>query len=196
MSANAPVAAQPDPNQKKPKNKMLIGCVIAGGVVLCLIVPITGILAAIAIPNFIRYQCKSKQSEAKSTLKSLYYAEQSFYAEHNFYSSDLKSINFQTNGTTHYLYGFAEAGPGNLRKSEEPADYDESRQTSGTVSDKRGSPLTVEDLPGETLVDRDHFVAGAVGDIGSSSGLLDTWTIDEKGTPKNTFSGCGERSFE
>ena len=56
MSANAPLAAQADPNQKKPKNKLVIGCVIATGVVLCLIVPIIGILAAIAIPNFLKYQ--------------------------------------------------------------------------------------------------------------------------------------------
>src|SRR3954464_15637515 len=152
MSANAPVAAQPDPNQKKPKSKWLIGCMIVGGVFLCLIVPITGILAAIAIPNFMKFQCKSKQSEAKTTLRSLYYAEQSFYAEHNFYTSDLKAINFESYGAHHYLFGFSEAGPGNLRKGEEPADYDESRQTSGTVSDKHGSPLTVDDLPSGTVV--------------------------------------------
>ena len=199
MSTNRPVPAQPDPSAKK-SNKMMIGCMIAGGVFLCLVVPITGILAAIAIPNFIKFKCRSQQSEAKANLRSLQIAEQVFYGDHNFYTSDLKALDFhpEAGRATHYLYGFAEAGPGNVRKSEQPADYDETRQTSlalgNSVSDKHGSSLTVDDLPSETIVDRDHFVAGAVGDIGN--GGLDLWTIDEKSSPKNTFSACGSRSDE
>ena len=36
----------------------LIGCVV----VIPVIVAVVGILAAIAIPNFLKFQCKSKQS--------------------------------------------------------------------------------------------------------------------------------------
>ena len=39
---------------------------------LMIVVAIIGILAAIAIPNFLRFQARARQSEASSTLKALY----------------------------------------------------------------------------------------------------------------------------
>ena len=39
---------------------------------LMIVVAIIGILAAIAIPNFVRFQCRSKQSEAKTNLNAIY----------------------------------------------------------------------------------------------------------------------------
>src|ERR1700690_2898460 len=38
-------------------------------------IPVIGILAAIAIPNFIKFQARSKQSECKTYLKSAFTAE-------------------------------------------------------------------------------------------------------------------------
>ncbi len=52
---------------------------------LMIVVAIIGILAAIAIPNFVKFQCRSKQSEAKTNLKALYVAEESYYAEQDVY---------------------------------------------------------------------------------------------------------------
>ena len=52
---------------------------------LMIVVAIIGILAAIAIPNFIKFQCRSKQSEAKGNLKALYVAEESYRAEQDKY---------------------------------------------------------------------------------------------------------------
>ncbi|MDH4229486.1 MAG: prepilin-type N-terminal cleavage/methylation domain-containing protein, partial [Nitrospirota bacterium] len=39
---------------------------------LMIVVAIIGILAAVAIPNFLQYQAKSKQSEARVLLSGLY----------------------------------------------------------------------------------------------------------------------------
>ena len=39
---------------------------------LMIVVAIIGILAAIAIPNFLTYQCRAKQSEAKSNLGAIF----------------------------------------------------------------------------------------------------------------------------
>ena len=48
---------------------------------LMIVVAIIGILAAIAVPNFIKFQCRSKQSEAKGNLKALYVSQESTRAE-------------------------------------------------------------------------------------------------------------------
>jgi type IV pilus assembly protein PilA len=48
---------------------------------LMIVVAIIGILAAIAIPNFLTYQMKSRQSEAKTNLQAIKTSEVSFQAE-------------------------------------------------------------------------------------------------------------------
>ena len=55
---------------------------------LMIVVAIIGILAAIAIPNFVKFQCRSKQSEAKGNLKALYVAQESYRAEFDKYVTD------------------------------------------------------------------------------------------------------------
>ena len=52
---------------------------------LMIVVAIIGILAAIAVPNFIKFQCRSKQSEAKGNLKALYVSQESTRAENDAY---------------------------------------------------------------------------------------------------------------
>ena len=48
---------------------------------LMIVVAIIGILAAIAIPNFLRFQAKSKQSEAKTNLGGIFTAEIAYFGE-------------------------------------------------------------------------------------------------------------------
>ena len=52
---------------------------------LMIVVAIIGILAAIAIPNFLQYQLKSRQSEAKTNLQAIKTSEVSFQAERGCY---------------------------------------------------------------------------------------------------------------
>ena len=54
---------------------------------LMIVVAIIGILAAIAIPNFLRFQLKAKSAEGKTNLAAIRTAEQSYYSEFGFYVS-------------------------------------------------------------------------------------------------------------
>jgi type IV pilus assembly protein PilA len=53
---------------------------------LMIVVAIIGILAAIAIPNFMTYQCKAKQAEAKSVLGSIRVLQEAYLAEFDTYA--------------------------------------------------------------------------------------------------------------
>lgn len=86
------------------------GLAIAALCVSGLMVPMSGCLAAIAIPNFVKFQCRSKQSEAKANLKALYFSEESFRADKNGYSTDLAALQFQPFGAkVRYEYVVVEA---------------------------------------------------------------------------------------
>ena len=55
---------------------------------LMIVVAIIGILAAIAIPNFLRFQLKSKTSEGKVNLAAIRTAEESYLAEFGIYVAE------------------------------------------------------------------------------------------------------------
>jgi prepilin-type N-terminal cleavage/methylation domain-containing protein len=68
---------------------------------LMIVVAIIGILAAIAIPNFLNYQCKAQQSEAKANLGALRVAQEAYYAANDAYATDgdtLKETGFAVKG--------------------------------------------------------------------------------------------------
>jgi type IV pilus assembly protein PilA len=56
---------------------------------LMIVVAIIGILAAIAIPNFLRFQLKSKTSEGKVNLAAIRTAEESYLAEFGNYVASI-----------------------------------------------------------------------------------------------------------
>jgi len=58
---------------------------------LMIVVVIIGILAALAIPRFMRSTTKSKQSEAKQLLKQIYTLQHAYRQEFNFYACNAVS---------------------------------------------------------------------------------------------------------
>ncbi|MBF0391025.1 MAG: dolichyl-phosphate-mannose--protein mannosyltransferase [Desulfamplus sp.] len=67
-----------------------------------IVVAIIGILAAIAIPNFINYQCKAKQAEAKSGLGTIRSMQEAYFAEYDAYADSMDKIGFASKGTARY----------------------------------------------------------------------------------------------
>ncbi|MFT3712920.1 MAG: prepilin-type N-terminal cleavage/methylation domain-containing protein [Archangium sp.] len=71
---------------------------------LMIVVGIIGILAAIAIPNFIRFQAKSKQAEARTNMKAVFTGERSRFGEKDRYSAAIAEIGFAPERGNRYLY--------------------------------------------------------------------------------------------
>ncbi len=59
---------------------------------LMIVVAIIGILAAIAIPNFLRFQLRSRVGEGKTNLAGIRTAEEAYYAEYNTYLSSSTAL--------------------------------------------------------------------------------------------------------
>ena len=121
---------------------------------LMIVVAIIGILAAIAIPNFLQYQAKAKQSEAKRNLVAIHTGEIAYFAEHNNYVDDFNAIGFSVTGSSQRYY------------------YELGNASSGTLP------------PGCTASTLDNvsssgFKAAAVGNIDGDA-TCDVWTIDDQ----------------
>ncbi|MGZ3726177.1 MAG: type IV pilin protein [Pseudobdellovibrio sp.] len=78
---------------------------------LMVVVAIIGVLAAIGIPEYSKFQAKARQSEAKLSLAALFTAEESFRQHWNTFSVDLNNIGFSVQGTRlRYVTGFQPVG--------------------------------------------------------------------------------------
>ena len=74
---------------------------------LLIVVVTLGILAAIAIPNYLNYQCKAKQTEAKTNLDQLFAMQEVYRSEYDTYSNSLLAIGWGTIGQSRYTYAIS-----------------------------------------------------------------------------------------
>ncbi len=89
---------------------------------LMIVVAIIGILASIAIPNFMKFLAKTKRSEAKYNLEAIYKCEASWFGENDSYSNSFGTIRWRPDGTIYFytfsvgteLYGLGLAAPAGL----------------------------------------------------------------------------------
>lgn len=79
---------------------------------LMVVVAIIGVLAAVAIPNFQIYQAKSKMSEARLQLSSIYMAETSFMSEFDSYGTCTGTMGYIRAARGYYAVGFSANNPG------------------------------------------------------------------------------------
>ncbi|WNG13364.1 type IV pilin protein [Cystobacter fuscus] len=74
---------------------------------LMLVLVIIGILAAIALPNFLKRQSLSKQAEAKANLKTWFSAQRAHYQEYGKYSALVHDVGFSPERGNRYAYYFS-----------------------------------------------------------------------------------------
>ena len=169
---------------------------------LMIVVAIIAILAAIAIPNFLHFQCKSKQSEIKTNLGGLFVTEKTFLGEANTYSTDLVSVGWQPDGSPLYIYGFGLNYPTSLPTV---PNYDGTRNTTGNPAvigsparyntskmiTLSGTPLAQSDLPFTNCTGQ-TFIIGGAGDVNPDPGTiqLDNWTVDDRRQFQTVIDDC------
>jgi len=174
---------------------------------LMVVVAIIGILAAVAIPNYQKYQARARQSEAKMSLASLYTAEQSFAVESTTYSLCLADIGFTLDSPKrYYAVGFGDVTAGTVcgPASNEACNlkvygqsFLETCSTTSTtatryqydatalVAQTAATLGTVNDnlkgtAPNDTKVEKTSFRAAAHGNVSTKNAAIDKWTIDER----------------
>lgn len=81
------------------------------GLIFALIIPVLGIVTAIFVPNYMRYQAKAQQSEAKIALVALYAGEKAYMVEYGKFTSDLSATGIDAKSFGRYQIGFAQSGP-------------------------------------------------------------------------------------
>jgi type IV pilus assembly protein PilA len=160
---------------------------------LMIVVAIIGILAAIAIPNFIKFQARSKQSEVKANLKAAYTAEKAFYQEKDTYSSSLLAIGFSPERGNRYAYYLGVSSPWQrntavlttLTTAMDYVEVDTFKHLGATVNPAAAFNATV--VTGNT----GNFTLTAAGNIDNDT-LLDQWSISSESRVSGAagIAGC------
>jgi len=68
------------------------------------VVAIIGILAAIAIPNYLKFVSKTRRTEVKYNLEGIYKAEVAWFAEYNVFDNSFAVIRWRPEGVANYTY--------------------------------------------------------------------------------------------
>ena len=152
---------------------------------LMIVVAIIGILAAIAIPNFLKFQAKSKQSEAKASLGAIYTGQISFFGETNTFGN-FDQINWSPSGTPRYHYtlgSYAWANNDNTNRGNTsgagPTAVVWTANLNGALDNSFVLIPTGTYTPVTNTAD---FIAGAVGIITTGNAIGDCWVMMENGT--------------
>jgi type IV pilus assembly protein PilA len=165
---------------------------------LMIAVAIIGLLAAIAIPSFMKFQARSKQSEAKANLKALFAAEKGFMLEKDRYSSLVGETGFSPERNNRYAYYLVSAGTLDDRSGAEVAPATTASGISVDTfkygdfeSDPATWPTGCGQTPGLIDAPTPSFVGGAAGDIDDDD-TVDHWTIsDQSRTLTDNGGGAG-----
>jgi type IV pilus assembly protein PilA len=153
---------------------------------LMIVVAIIGILTAIALPNFLTYQAKSMQSEAKVGLSAIFTSAVAYRSESPYQSyapATLSEIGWLPSGVTRYSFWYQDGvnvatGAGTTIS-----------QFSGTSAATLPCNVTVAPASGGLTVaaSSSGFTAGANGNIDGDASC-DQWFINDQRIMQNTMN--------
>ena len=152
---------------------------------LMVVVAIIGILSAVAIPNFQRYQSRARTSEARIGLSAIHSAQQTLMADFHHYGSCLEYAGFSPS-PQFYSIGFADnAGSANKAvrenggmgcENDDPYQWEAEKYFAGNIAD-------LSTLDAKWIVTEDgnfnSYKAGAAGQIAADGKIQSKWWIDE-----------------
>lgn len=158
-----PVPPAPPP-QKQGPSAVTIVLAIVGALVACCVF---GVIAAVAVPNFLRFNARAKQVECKANLAQLFTLQATTFAEKNDYGDTFAEVGFAPVEPRRYTYLMGDAvlapttGP-SVREDELPA-------------------IAGDTLPGVTgtCPDDCEFVAACAANLDGDE-ALDTWSVSSK----------------
>lgn len=175
---------------------------------LMVVVGTIGILSSIALPSYMGFRAKARQSEAKITLSSIYTAEAAYFIENSTYTTCLADTGFDhtlTTNNNYYAIGFASvtstcgmAGTSDchLQDSQNGIPCYAGAFPAGAfwpaTASVAGPPISWTAFQADvtTTISSSQFTAAAVGSISSMGATVaDTWTINEYRTLANTQPG-------
>ncbi len=143
---------------------------------LMIVVAIIGILAAIAIPNFLRYQAQSRQAESRTNLGGIFVSEIAFFGNNARYGSFTE-------------VGFALAGATNRYAYRSPANLGLATSTDTASVDLISNALGGTTPPDNTVLASAGnvaaagiaagFTATAVGNIDGDA-TIDQWHVNDQ----------------
>jgi type IV pilus assembly protein PilA len=146
---------------------------------LMIVVAIIGILAAIAIPNYLRYQATSRQAEAKTNLSGIYLSETASFAHRGTYDS-FANVGFVLSGGSN-RYTYRSGAPGDQINGVGGA----TGENAACLPAAMGPALP----PGAVAA---AFTATAVANLDSDA-TIDHWTINDiKGGMPVQGNGCND----
>jgi type IV pilus assembly protein PilA len=170
---------------------------------LMIVVAIIGILAAIAIPNFLKFQAKAKQSEAKANLKAINTAQTSFSsANEGAYATLNSDIGFSPERGNRYWYqtgGTTQEGRSGATATVAATDggfqvdtFRYGTTAAATPADTLAATVapTEAGTPGlSTISGTRHYAAKASGNVDNDV-TIDTWIVSSVTASVTNANGC------
>jgi len=148
---------------------------------LMIVVAIIGILASIAIPNFLAYQARARQAEARTDLGAVFVSETAFFGENNRFS-DFATVGYSPTATSNrYTYRSPNAAGTAGSTGAQGADLFATLAGAATaggviVTDPAGTAVSNATLPAAGVAAA--FTATASGNIDGDS-TTDHWFVND-----------------